>query len=97
MGVCEFGLTPDDAWRLTLPEINQLANYAEIKEHNKYYRAAMIVSAIYNVNRDTTKRKEPYTPEDILGESKQGSEEEKLVEKAKVLTEFFGGEVRDGV
>ena len=96
MGVCEFGLTPDDAWRLTLPEINQLANYAEVKEHNKYYRAAMIVSAIYNVNRDSSKRKEPYTPEDILGGSKQTSEE-KMVEKAKVLTEFFGGEVRDGV
>ena len=95
MGVCEFGLTPDDAWRLTLPEINQLANYAEVKEHNKYYRAAMIVSAIYNVNRDTSKRKEPYTPEDILGGGK--NTDDKLIEKAKVLTEFFGGEVRDGV
>ena len=95
MGVCEFGLTPDDAWRLTLPELNYLVNYAEIKEHNKYYRAAMIVAAIYNVNRDTSKRKEPYTPEDILGKSKNS--EDKLIEKAKVLTEFFGGEVRDGV
>ena len=95
MGVCEFGLTPDDAWRLTLPELNHLVNYAEIKEHNKYYRAAMIVSAIYNVNRDTSKRKEPYTPEDILGGGK--NTDDKLIEKAKVLTEFFGGEVRDGV
>ena len=95
MGVCEFGLTPKDAWRLTLSDLNYLVNYAEIKEYNKYYRAAMIVAAIYNVNRDVDKRKEPYTPEDILGKGKDAND--KLIEKAKVLTEFFGGEVRDEV
>ena len=54
----------------------------------------MIVAAIYNVNRDTKKKKEPYTPAEILGETKQKTVD--MVETAKTLTEFYGGEVRTG-
>ena len=52
----------------------------------------MVVAAIYNVNRDPKKRKNPYTPEEILGEKKKTA----MVETAKMLTEFYGGEVRAG-
>ena len=93
MAVCDFGLSPDDAWRLTLPEINHLANYAETRERAKYYRAAMVVSAIYNVNMDTKKRKKPFTPEEILGEKKGGD----MIETVKMLTALHGGTVSDEV
>ena len=55
------------------------------------YRAAMVVAAIYNVNRDPKKRKKPYTPEEILGEKKQTSGD--MLEMAKSLTVIHGGEV----
>ena len=54
----------------------------------------MIVAAIYNVNRDVKKKKEPYTPAEILGEPKQKPVD--MIETAKTLTEFYGGEVRTG-
>ena len=53
----------------------------------------MVVAAIYNVNRDPKKRKNPFTPEEILGEKKKKAD----VETAKMLTEFYGGTVSDGV
>ena len=64
------------------------------RERNDNYRAAMVVAAIYNVNRDQKKKKEPYTPAEILGETKQKPVD--MVETAKTLTEFYGGEVRTG-
>ena len=94
MGVCELGLSCGDAWRLTLSEINHLVNYTEKREYILNYRAAMIVAAIYNVNRDVKKKKEPYTPAEILGEPKQKPVD--MIETAKTLTEFYGGEVRTG-
>ena len=93
MAVCDFGLSPDDAWRLTLPEINHLANYAETRERAKYYRAAMVVSAIYNVNRGKDRKSKPFTPEEILGEKKGGD----MLETAKMLTALHGGTVGDEV
>ena len=92
MAVCDFGLLPDDAWRLTLSEFNILAEHTGNKEWAQYYRAAMIVAAIYNVNRDPKKRKEPFTPDDILGKPKGND----MLETAKTLTEFYGGEVSSG-
>ena len=64
------------------------------RERRDNYRAAMVVAAIYNVNMDTKKRKKPYTPAEILGETKQKPVD--MVETAKTLTEFYGGEVRTG-
>ena len=92
MAVCDFGLSPDEAWRLTLPDLYALSNYNGKKEYANYYRAAMIIAAIYNVNRDPKKRKEPFTPDDILGKPKGND----MLETAMTLTEFYGGEVSSG-
>ena len=64
------------------------------RERRDNYRAAMVVAAIYNVNIDTKKRKKPYTPAEILGEDKQKPAD--MLDTAKTLTEFYGGEVRQG-
>ena len=64
------------------------------RERRDNYRAAMVVAAIYNVNMDTKKRKKPYTPAEILGEDKQKPKD--MLDTAKTLTEFYGGEVRTG-
>jgi len=55
----------------------------------------MIVAAIYNVNRDPKKRRNPYTPEDILGVKRQEREmtADDLMNKAKIITAQFGGKV----
>ena len=88
-----LGLKPAEFWRMTFREINLIIDGFNERERRNNYRAAMIVAAIYNVNMDTKKRKNPYTPAEILGEEKEND----MVETAKNLTEFFGGEVRDGV
>ena len=88
-----LGLKPAEFWRMTFREINLIIDGFNERERRNNYRAAMIVAAIYNVNMDTKKRKNPYTPAEILGEKKENN----MVETAKNLTEFFGGEVRDGV
>ena len=92
MAVCGFGLSTDDAWRLTIPEINDLSKFYNTQEKAKFYRAAMIVAAIYNVNMDTKKRSKPFTPDEILGD-KKGND---MLETAMTLTEFYGGEVSSG-
>ena len=80
---------------MTFKEINLIIEGFNERERRDNYRAAMIVAAIYNVNMDTKKRKKPYTPAEIMGDDEKKPEE--MLETAKGLTEFFGGEVRNGV
>ena len=89
--VYDIGINPDSAWRLTLLDIHVLMKRFNDDERRKNYRAAMIVAAIYNVNRDQKKKKKPYTPEEILGEKKQ--KPNNMLEMAKSLTRMYGGEV----
>lgn len=92
----DFGLTPEDAWRLTIPEYGALLNKLNESERRQNYRAAMVVSAIFNVNRDPKKRKNPYTPEEILGEKGRSREQtpEGLLTKAKLITGQLGRKVK---
>ena len=86
-----MGIKPAEFWCLTFAEMRLIAEGYNERERNKNYRAAMIVAAIYNVNRDPKKRKKAYTPEEILGEKKQKPEE--MMEMAKDLTVIHDGEV----
>ena len=54
------------------------------------------MAAIYNVNRDPKKRKNPYTPEEILGEKGRSREQtpEGLALQARVITGKLGGKVK---
>jgi len=61
------------------------------KEYRNNYRAAMVVSAIYNVNRDPKKRKKPYTPDEILGVKKE-EEKRDMLETAKQWVAVKEGE-----
>lgn len=92
----DFGLTPEDAWRLTIPEYGALLNRLNESERRQNYRAAMVVSAIFNVNRDPKKRKKPYTPEEILGEKEHSQEQtpEGLALQARKITGQLGGKVK---
>ena len=89
---CLVGLKPAEFWRLTFAEFKLIVDGFVETERRANYRAAMVVAAIYNVNRDPKKRKDPYTPEEILGEKKETA----TVETAKALTELYGGIVSDG-
>ena len=91
MAVYDFGVDTEQAWRLTIPDIHALTKKMVENERRENYRAAMIVAAIYNVNRDPKKRNKPFTPEEILGEKKKTN----MRETAKMLTELHGGEVRE--
>ena len=68
-----------------------LAEEAGEIEQRLNYRAAMVVAAIYNVNRDPKKRKKPYTPEEILGIKKQRTGDMKA--QAEAITGYLGGKV----
>jgi len=61
-------------------------------EYRNNYRAAMVVSAIYNVNRDPKKRKKPYTPDEILGVKKE-EEKRDMLETAKQWVAVKEGEI----
>ena len=61
------------------------------KEYRNNYRAAMVVSAIYNVNRDPKNRKKPYTPDEILGVKKE-EEKRDMLETAKQWVAVKEGE-----
>ena len=61
------------------------------KEYRNNYRAAMVVSAIYNVNRDPKKRKKPYTPDEILG-VKKDEQKRDMLETAKQWVAVKEGE-----
>lgn len=91
MAVYNFGVDTDKAWRLTIPDLNVLSKRLTDSEYRMNYRAAMVVAAIYNVNRDPKKRKKPYTPEEILGKGKQETSD--MLSMAKRLTEAHDGEI----
>jgi len=59
----------------------------------KLYNSAAVVCAIYNVNRDTKRHPDPFTPEEFLGKKKdQGKQTpEQMLEMVKVLHAAFGG------
>jgi len=90
--VVSFGLTPDDAWRLTIPEYSVLIGQLNDNEHRMNYRAAMIVAAIYNVNRGKSRKNKPFTPEEILGIKREQKPDE-MLDMARKITQRFGGEV----
>ena len=80
---------------MTFAEMNLIISGFNERERRDNYRAAMVVAAIYNVNRDTKKRKKPYSAAEVLGEGKQ--EKQDMVDVARNLTILFGGKVGDGV
>jgi hypothetical protein len=92
MAVYDFKVDMDKAWRLTISDIYVLMKRFSDDERRKNYRAAMVMAAIFNVNRDPKKRKKPYTPEEILGEKKEKKDND-MLQTAKSLTKLFGGEV----
>jgi hypothetical protein len=59
----------------------------------KLYNAAAIVCAIYNVNRDTKRHPDPFTPEEFLGKKKIPKQQtpEQMLEMVKALHAAFGG------
>ena len=61
-----FGLDSDQFWRLTLREFSHLAERHKESEEIADRRVGRIMSMLANVNRDPSKRPEPYTEEDFI-------------------------------
>lgn len=53
-------------------EFDALTERLRTLREDARYNAAMVVAAIYTVNRDPDKRPEGFTPEDILGKKTPG-------------------------
>jgi hypothetical protein len=73
-------------------EYDALLRRRNAHQEAETYRAAFIVSSIYNVNRDTKRHPEPFTPEDFMGKrasDKQTPEE--MLDMVKHLHAAFGG------
>lgn len=74
-----------------MPEVNHLVERISNNEYESYYRAALIVSAIYNVNRDSKKTPKAYTPEDIIGKREQQERTpDEMETMAQVWTDLLG-------
>lgn len=50
-------------------EYQALCERLRAERRHGLYCAAVVASAVYNVNRDPEKRKDPITPEEMLGEN----------------------------
>jgi len=77
---------------MTMREYDALLRRRNALQEAETYRAAFIVSSIYNVNRDSRKRPEPFLPEDFMAKratSKQTPED--MLEMVKHLHAAFGG------
>jgi len=57
------------------------------------YNTAAVVCAVYNVNRDTKRHPDPFTPEEFIGKKKKTKEQtpEQMLEVVKGLHVVFGG------
>ena len=79
-------------WRLTMREYNALCKRRRANEENETYRAAFIVSSIYNVNR--AKGQDPIRPEDFMaGNKKPKQTPEQMLASIKSLHAQVGGKL----
>jgi hypothetical protein len=77
---------------MTMREYDALLRRRNSHQEAEMYRAAFIVSSIYNVNRDTKYHPKPFMPEDFMAKratDKQTPNE--MLEMVKHLHAAFGG------
>lgn len=90
VGRYDLGLAERDFWHLTLREFDALLKRRNANGENETYRAAFIVSAIYNVNRG--KGQDPVRPEDFMaGKKKEKPTPESMLAAVKILHAKIGG------
>lgn len=82
-------MSEEDFWRLTFREFNALVQRENERQKADNYRAAFIVSSIYNVNRDSKKHPEPFTPEDFLSKKKRKQSPSQMLGIARQLESTF--------
>lgn len=75
-------------------EYHALCKRRNACEENETYRAAFIVSSIYNVNRG--KGQDPIRPEDFMGKKKRGQSPEQMLSIARGIQGTFGGKPPEG-
>lgn len=59
-------LAEDVFWRLTLRQLDALIKRHVAAQERNDWRTGLICSVLANINRDTQKRKEPYSPEEFM-------------------------------
>ena len=90
-----MGLTDAEFWCLTPKEYSYLVKRFGQEQERYDRRAALVSSVIANVNRNTKKRKRPYTVQDFMPragkkKSKKMTNNE-LLKKVESLNVIFGG------
>lgn len=94
IAVTDFGLTPRDAWRLTLKEYHFLNKSYEAGARREHQRFALVCSVIANVNRS---KGPPFKVSDFMPKEKK--KKQTWQEQLAVLQAFvasYGEEKRDG-
>jgi len=92
--VIAFGLTPADAWRLTLKEYHFLSLSHQEQQKQEHYRFALVCSVIANANRS---KGLPFKPSDFMPREKK--KKQSWQEQLQVLQQFvaaYGTEVEGG-
>ncbi len=72
-------------------EFDALLKRRNANQEADTYRAAFIVSSIYNVNRDPKSHPDPFRPEDFIGRKKAKQTPEEMLEMVKGLHAAMGG------
>lgn len=95
-----IGLLPCDFMKMTLNEIYEVYEHRmkRIEYDNKAndMRTARICSLIANINRDSKKRRKPFTEDDFMPKKKIEKKEQSIDQMASILrliTKANGGQV----
>lgn len=78
-----FGLSPSDAWRLTLREYHFLSKAHDQLSRRDHFRFALVCSVVANANRQKGK---PFRPEDFM--PRERAKKQSWQEQLQVLQQF---------
>lgn len=95
--MAQTGLSPAEAWALTLPEFVWLQDALVARERREDFRFGQVCAVLANVNRDKKRRNQAYKPGDFFASLKTVAAPGEqtpaaMLAKLELLTAVFGGQ-----
>ncbi len=88
-----MGLSEVEIKNILPAEFGALVDRWNAEQERLNFRAAFIVSAIYNTIRDPKKKSKPFAPEDFIGkqQQKEAKTPEEMLQTVMALNAALGG------
>ena len=80
MARVDLGLSDEEFLLLAPVSLHALTERLTVRDKKLRYHAAILEAAIYNVNRDSEKRPEPFTANDFMPDESRHSEQDEMKE-----------------